>query len=65
MILVVNKDLGKTNPEYFAFAHRWLLVREGGHHDVDQHQEPLQPHDQPALTDNSAHPESHAEDGHR
>lgn len=43
---------------------RWLLVRAGGHRELDQDAEPLQPYDQPAAADHAAHPQPHAQNGH-
>lgn len=50
---------------HLLLPNRWLLVRKRGHRELDQHQEPHQPHDQPPLTDDAAHPEPHPEDGHQ
>lgn len=43
---------------------RWVLVRASRHRELDQDEEPLQPHDQPAAADHTTHPQPHAQNGH-
>lgn len=43
---------------------RRLLVWEGGHWELDQHEEPHQPNDQPTPADHTSDTQPHAQNGH-
>lgn len=43
---------------------RWVLLWEGSDWELDRNQESFQPHDQPALTDNTSDPKPNPQDGY-